>query len=93
MEKSMPCKTVFKKGNQIMYAFLHTPDEMAGLISRCDLSLTLGMDGLKGSAQIFGEDPFYPDIIHFYASSNPRVTDPYRLFIVEPVRFAYREVT
>ncbi len=89
----MPCKIIFKQGNKIMYAFLNTPEKLAGLISSCDLALTLGMAGLQGSAQIFGEDLQYPDVIHFYDTCNPRVTDPYRLFIMESRAFRYREVT
>lgn len=76
-----------------MYAFLHNPDQMASLIASCDLAPVLGLGGLSGSAQIFGEDLRYPDLIHFYPSQNPKVTDPYRLFILESRRFQYREVT
>lgn len=66
---------------------------MALLLCNCRLLQNLGLDALSGSAQTFGEDANYPDVIHFYKSSNPHVSDPYRLFIIEKFYFKYKEAT
>lgn len=75
-----------------MYAFLNTPEAMATLIEKCGLTPFLGVPCLSGSAQIFGDDATYPDVIQVYADSNPRVTDPYRLFMIGSKTFAYKEI-
>ncbi len=80
-------KTVFKKGPNLMYQFLNTPASVSSLVWDCNLPVSP-----DGSAQIFGEDYSFPDVIHFYPSRNPRVTDPYRLFILEKTAFKYKEI-
>ncbi len=81
---------LFKQGTQKMYQFLNTPAPVFLLVVDC--ALPVGDQAYTGSAQTFGEDPYFPDVIHFYSNRNPKVTDPYRLFILEKIAFRYREV-
>ncbi len=75
-----------------MYQFLHTSFHMAGLITACELYPYVGDAGRFGSAQCFGKDPVNPDVILFYPNSDPKVTDPHRLFILEKTAFKYKEI-
>ncbi len=75
-----------------MYQFLNTPPQIALLISRCNLALALGTQGLQGAAEVYGKEIDYPDVIHFYPSQNPKPTDKYRLFIMEKYAFQYKEI-
>ncbi len=88
----MATKTQFKKGSTLMYQFLNTPDKMSALIQACNLTPSVGTAGLAGAAEVYGEDLRYPNVIHFYPAGNPRVMDPYRLFILDAVAFKYKEV-
>lgn len=75
-----------------MYAFLNSEKDVSRLIEQCDLAKILGPGSEQGSAQIFGEDLTYPDVIHFYPHRNPLVTDPHRLIMLETKAFNYKEV-
>lgn len=75
-----------------MYQFVNTPDRLSKILENCKLS-TLAINNQVGSMQCFGDDHDQPEVLHIYESSTPKVTDPYRLFIIESVRFEYREIT
>jgi hypothetical protein len=85
-------KTLYKKGNLKLYQFINTPEEIAKVLFNCNLQ-NLATHSRMGAVQCFGDDPDYPEVIHIYESSTPKVTDPYRLFIIEKVKFQYREIT
>lgn len=75
-----------------MYDFLNTPEAMVSLISRCGLANLLGENASSGSAQIFGEDASYPDLIHFYPTQRPLLNDPHRLIMIKKTTFEYVDI-
>lgn len=85
-------KTQFKKGNLKMYQFLNTPEKIVKILENCNMT-HIANSSMVGSIQCFGDEPDQPEVLHIYQSSTPKVTDPYRLFIIEKIKFQYREVT
>ena len=75
-----------------MYQFVNTPEKILNILNNCELK-QLAIGWQVGSIQCFGDEPDQPEVLHVYESSTPRVTDPYRLFIIEKIKFQYREVT
>ena len=75
-----------------MYAMTNDPERMARILKNCDL-LHLAEDGSKiGAMKISGDDLEFPNIILIYETSEPTLTDLYRLFCIHSVKFLWQEI-